>query len=121
MNFSGGFILPDTAMRAPDVSFLLHETLKRLKPSENEGFYKTCPDFVIELKSKSDSLKTLQHKLKEYIKNGCSLGWLIDSNERKVYVYDKSGSVTIHDNFSKPLKGKYFMNDFEVVLEEILK
>ena len=68
MNFPEDLFLPDTAMRAPDVSFLLHETLKRLKPSEKEGFYKTCPDFVIELKSKSDSLKTLQHKLKSTLK-----------------------------------------------------
>ncbi len=118
---SGGFILPDTAMRAPDVSFLQHETLKKLKPFEKEGFYKICPDFVIELKSKSDQLKFLQYKMREYIKNGSSLGWLIDTTERKVYVYDKNTSVTIHDDFSKPWKGKYFMSDFEIVLEEILK
>lgn len=118
---SGGFILPDTAMRAPDVTFVLHETLRKLKPSDKEGFYKVCPDFVIELKSKSDQLKFLQDKMREYIKNGCSLGWLIDANEKKVYVYDKNGSVTIHDSFSKPLKGKYFMSDFEIVPEEILK
>ena len=118
---SGGFVLPDTALRAPDVSFLLHETLNKLKPDAKEGFYKVCPDFVIELKSKSDRLTELQKKMQEYIKNGSSLGWLIDTFEKKVYAYDKDGSVTTHADFSKPLKGKYFMSDFELLPEDILK
>lgn len=118
---SGGFILPDTAMRAPDVSFLLHETLAKLSPEAKEGFYKVCPDFLIELRSKSDQLSMLQTKMQEYIKNGCTLGWLIDTFEKKVYVYDKDKSVTVHEDFSKPLKGKYFMSDFELLPERILK
>jgi Uma2 family endonuclease len=52
------------------------------------------PDFVIELRSKSDSLETLQAKLQEYIDNGVRLGWLIDRQQRQAFVYREDGSVT---------------------------
>jgi Uma2 family endonuclease len=118
---SGGFILPDTSMRAPDVSLVLNEKLNRLSEKEKTGFYKACPDFLIELKSKSDQLKTFQEKMNGYIENGCSFGWLIDIDESKVYDYDKDGSISIHTDFNIPLKGKYFMQKFEINLAETLK
>ena len=45
------------------------------------------PDFVIELRSETDRLSTLQAKLKEYIDNGVRLAWLIDPMSKKVHVY----------------------------------
>jgi len=58
-------------------------------PSEEQKarFLPLRPDFVIELRSPSDSLKILQDKLQEYIDNGAQLGWLLDPLDRRVYVY----------------------------------
>jgi len=117
---SSGFILPDKAMRSPDFSFILHENLKKLKPSQKKGFYKICPDFVLELRSETDLQETLRVKMREYIRNGASLGWLIDPIDKVVVIYDKNGSVTEFKDFRKPLKGKYFLGDFEIVLQKIL-
>lgn len=48
---------------------------------------------MIELRSPSDRLKTLQTKMEEYIENGAELGLLIDPSERKVYLYRPGSAV----------------------------
>lgn len=45
------------------------------------------PDFVLELRSKTDSLKELQAKIQEYLDNGASLGWLINIQGQTVKIY----------------------------------
>jgi Uma2 family endonuclease len=60
---------------------------ERLSTAEREGFPPLCPDFVAELRSPSDDLSALQAKLEEYMANGAQLGWLIDPDDRRVYVY----------------------------------
>lgn len=84
---SGGFILPNGAIRSPDVSWLKKSRLSLLTPEQKRRFLPLCPDFVIELRSPSDSLQTLQNKMQEYRDNGASLGWLIDPEQRQVYIF----------------------------------
>ncbi|MCC3436497.1 MAG: Uma2 family endonuclease [Microcoleus sp. PH2017_05_CCC_O_A] len=74
---SGGFILPNGANRSPDASWVSRERLEALTPKQRKGFVPLCPDFVVELRSASDSLSTLQTKMREYIDNGARLGWLM--------------------------------------------
>src|SRR5437763_8524997 len=74
---SAGFILPNKAMRAPDVSWVLKTRLTRLTKKEIKKFLPLCPDFVLELRSESDSISVLKAKLEEYIANGARLGWLL--------------------------------------------
>src|SRR5687768_6879843 len=117
---SAGFILPSKAMRSPDFSFILHENLKKLTPAQKKGFYQICPDFVLELRSETDLQETLRDKMKEYLQNGATIGWLIDPIDKIVVVYDKDSSVSEFKDFDKPLKGKYFLSDFEITLSKIL-
>jgi len=84
---STGFVLPNGAMRSPDAAWLRHSRWERLRPDQKQTFIPLCPDFVIELRSGTDSLQALQDKLQEYIQNGALLGWLIDPHYRRVYVY----------------------------------
>src|SRR5437667_2311475 len=81
------FILPNRAGRAPDLSWVRNERWNALTEKEQEQFPPLCPDFVVELRSKTDRLKTLQAKMEEYIANGAQLGWLIDPIARKVHIY----------------------------------
>lgn len=66
---------------------VVRERLAALDASQMEHFIPLCPDFVIELRSPSDRLDTLQSKLEEYVANGARLGWLIDPTDVTVYVY----------------------------------
>lgn len=83
-----------------------------------ERFARIAPDFVIELRSKSDNLEKLQNKMKEYIENGVRLGWLIDPLEQKVHIYRVNGEVEILENAEK-VSGEDVLNGFELDLSEI--
>ena len=84
---STGYILPNGAKRSPAASWVLRSRLTTLTPEQKRKFLPLCPDFVIELRSPSDSLADTQDKMAEYRDNGTRLGWLIDAAERRVHVY----------------------------------
>ena len=90
---SGGFILPNGAARSPDLAWVRRSRWDALTQEEQERFPLLCPDFVVELRSRTDGLSMLQSKMQEYIENGAQLGWLIDPLERKVYVYRQEAPV----------------------------
>ncbi len=81
------FTLPDGSKRGPDASWIAKERWEALSKEDREAFAPICPDFVIELRSRSDRLTDLKQKMNDYIANGVRLGWLIDPYERQVYVY----------------------------------
>jgi Uma2 family endonuclease len=84
---STGFLLPNGAERSPDLAWVKRERWDALTEEQRQKFAPLCPDFVIELRSPSDRLDELQAKMVEYVDNGALLGWLIDPEERRVYVY----------------------------------
>ena len=61
--------------------------MEQLSKDDREGYPPICPDFVVELRSKTDRLLDLQRKMEEYIDNGARLGRLIDPLNRTVHVY----------------------------------
>lgn len=87
------FRLPNGAKRSPDLSWVRRDRWEALTVEERRKFPPLCPDFVVELRSPSGVLVTLQAKMEEYLANGAQLGWLIDPEERKVYVYRPSVPV----------------------------
>ncbi|MBP0030698.1 Uma2 family endonuclease [Roseofilum reptotaenium CS-1145] len=81
------FQLPNGGDRSPDAAWIPLEKWEVLTPEQQEKFPPICPDFVIELRSPSDSLKRLQDKMQEYMDNGTQLGWLINPQNRQVEIY----------------------------------
>ena len=85
---SAGFTLPNGAVRSPDASWIALERWELLTADQKEeGFAPICPDFVVELRSKHDSLRKLKIKMREYISQGARLGWLIDPKSKCVTIY----------------------------------
>ncbi len=90
---SVGFLLPNGAMRSPDASWVRRERWTALSADQREKFPPLCPDFVVELRSPSDRLSVLQRRLRELMRNGAQLGWLIDPRRRSVHLYRSGESV----------------------------
>ncbi|MGC1525373.1 MAG: Uma2 family endonuclease, partial [Phormidesmis sp.] len=75
---STGFKLPNGATRSPDASWVSQERWDAMSAEQKqETFAPVCPDFVVELRSESDTLNALQEKMREYMDNGARLGWLL--------------------------------------------
>jgi Uma2 family endonuclease len=70
---NGGFVLLNGAMRSPDASWVRRERLTNLTAAQKQKFLPLCPDFVVELRSPTDSLAALQAKMQEYLEN--ARGW----------------------------------------------
>jgi len=90
---SVGFILPSGALRSPDASWIRKERWDALSADQRERFLPLCPDFVVELRSPSDRQSILQRRLRELIRNGAQLGWLIDPRRRSVHLYRPGEAV----------------------------
>jgi Uma2 family endonuclease len=86
-NSNGGFSLPDGSVRAPDASWLSSEKWNTLTRDQRAKFIPFCPEFLIELRSPSDSLADLQSKMSEWIANGAQLAWLIDPQRKLATIY----------------------------------
>jgi Uma2 family endonuclease len=112
------FTMPNGARRSPDVSWIKRERWEALSDSKRQEESRIVPDFVIELRSATDSIKVLQSKMREYIENGVKLGWLIDPKNRKVYVYRSNQDVEILDNPQK-LLGEDILVGFELNVQAI--
>ncbi|MCF4966773.1 Uma2 family endonuclease [Nostoc sp. CMAA1605] len=89
------FRLPNGAKRSPDAAWVQLSRWEALTPEEREKFPPLVPDFLIELRSKSDRLKTLQDKMQEYLENGLRLGWLINPQDGEVEIYRQGQTKTI--------------------------
>jgi Uma2 family endonuclease len=94
------------------------EKWNALSPSEKQKFSRVVPDFVIELRSPSDSLQDLQNKMTEYLENGVQIGWLIDPLEQKVHIYRKGGGVEVLEN-PEMVSGEDVLNGFELNVRQI--
>ena len=95
---STGFTLPNGGTVSPDISWVKLERWNALSKEQRTKFAPIVPDFVVELRSPSDSLKDLQKKMQQYIDNGVRLAWLIDRKQRRVYIYRPDVSVQQLDN-----------------------
>jgi len=114
-----GFYLPNGAMRNPDAAWIGKERLKNIDKDELDKFPRLVPDFIGELKSKSDRIQDLKEKMKEWMFNGCRLGWLIDADEEVVYVYEGNNNERLHKGFDADLSGEPVLKGFSFILSEL--
>ncbi|CBN58634.1 MULTISPECIES: Uma2 family endonuclease [Kamptonema] len=90
---SGGFILPnpDADLRAPDVSFVKAEKLKRSQRS----FVQLVPDLMVEIKSKTDRIKLIVEKIESFLALGSQVGLLVDPDKETVTIYRLTGEPVV--------------------------
>lgn len=115
---SGGFTLPNGAVRSPDAAWIKKKRWLKIDRNLRKKFAPICPDFVVELRSETDSLQILQNKMQEYINNGAELGWLIDPIQQKVYIYRPNTDV---EKLKNPvsLDGENVLSGFVLELQDL--
>jgi len=117
-NSSTGFKLPNQAERSPDASWISLARIELIPIEQRRQFLPLCPDLVVELRSPTDSLKTLQEKMQEFLGNGCQLGWLIDPPRKYVEIYRPNQAVEILKSPAS-LSGETILPGFILDLSEV--
>ena len=92
---TGRYLLPNRARRAPDAAWIRRERVEALPESDIRNIPYLVPDFVVEVRSKSNSLRRLKAKMEEYLANGVKLGWLLDEEKQGAYVYRPGAEVQV--------------------------
>jgi Uma2 family endonuclease len=113
-----GFTLPDGSMRMPDAAWVEAARWDVLSAEEKDGFSPLCPDFVIELRSKTDSLPVLEAKMAMWIANGAEVGWLIDPERKVVEIYRRGRAMEVLEDPSW-VQGDGPVAGFELVMERV--
>ncbi|HEV7404795.1 MAG TPA: Uma2 family endonuclease [Chthoniobacteraceae bacterium] len=118
LDSSIGYILQNNAVRSPNLSWVTKERLRAVPKSERARFPHLCPDFVLELRSKTDSMREVKRKMAEYIACGARLGWLINPPKRQIFVYRPDAPVEeFHDPES--LSGEAVLPGFVLQLADL--
>jgi Uma2 family endonuclease len=117
---NAGFTLPNGAVRSPDASWVPAVQWNVLSLEQQEKFAHVCPAFVVELRSKTDSLKVLLVKMEEYRVNGTALGWLLSCDDETAYIFraGQTGYETL-EGFERELSGEDVLAEFELDLRKL--
>ncbi len=84
---SSRFHLPSGDIRGPGAAWLTQEHYDVQTSLQQETVIEGAPAFVVEIRSRTDNLRPLQNKMQLWMAGGSRLGWLIDTRNRRVYVY----------------------------------
>lgn len=109
---STGYTLPNGAVRSPDASWISHGRLAFVAPESRERFIHAVPEFVAEIRSKSDRPKTIREKMQEYLECGVLLGWYIDVPGQFTEIYRTGSEAEIVQGFDKVLSGENILPGF---------
>ena len=81
------FRLPTGEVRGPDAAWITQEHYDAQTPIQRQTVIEGAPAFVVEIRSRTDNLRPVQEKMALWMGGGSRLGWLIDTQTRRVYVY----------------------------------
>jgi Uma2 family endonuclease len=110
------FNLPGGGDRSPDAAWIKLERWESLTLQQQEKFPPLCPDFIIELRSRTDRLKPLQQKMQEYLDSGLRLGWLINPQDQQVEIY-RPGQVVEMLPYPVTLSGEDVLPGFTLTVQ----
>ena len=113
------FRLPSGAQYMPDAAWISQERFENLTDLEQRGSINGAPDFVIELHSRSDSLRAGLAKMQEWMDAGVRMGWYIQPYRRRVYVYRAGQEVEVLEN-PETLSGEALMPGFVLEVRRLI-
>jgi Uma2 family endonuclease len=111
------FRLPGGGDRSPDAAWVELSRWQTLAPEQRQKFPPIAPDFVIELRSRTDSLPMLHEKMQEYMDSGVKLGWLFNPQDQQVEIY-RQGQAKVIFSLPTQLSGEDILPGFSLEVEQ---
>ncbi|WNZ43839.1 Uma2 family endonuclease [Leptolyngbya boryana CZ1] len=114
------FRLPNGGSRSPDAAWVELSRWQALTPEQRKKFPPIAPDFVIELRSATDNLATLQEKMQEYLESGVRLGWLLNPQDQQVEIYRQGQEKEVR-SLPTLLSGETVLPGFELQVDRFIE
>ena len=105
------FRLPSGAVYIPDAAWINQERYDALRSSEYTSTIPGAPDFVVEVRSRTDNVADGLSKMQEWMEGGARLGWYVDPYQRKVHVFRAEQPTEILDD-PETLSGEGVLQGF---------
>jgi Uma2 family endonuclease len=104
------------AVRSPDAAWVERSRWEALTPEQRQKFPPIAPDFVIELRSRTDALEPLQEKMQEFVDSGVKLGWMFNPQDQQVEIYRQGQEKEIRP-LPTQLSGEQILPGFELSVD----
>lgn len=117
---SASFDLPDGSTCKADGAWVSIKKHNQLSEEERKHIPLLVPDFVMEVRSQTDSLAKLRRKMEQvWMANGVQVAWLIDPLRGTAWIYRKGGEVEAFKKFEGILTVGELMPGFELDLKDL--
>ncbi len=101
-------------VRAPDVSFLRAERVRRIDP---DRYIEGAPDLAVEVVSPGESAQDLAEKVRQYLAAGAHAVWVVYPKTREVHVFRRSSAAVLTQN--DVLEAPELLPGFSVPVSEL--
>lgn len=92
------FSLPSGAQYVPDAAWITQERYDALRGGDYRSTIPGAPDFVVEVRSRTDRVAAGLAKMREWLDGGARLGWYIDQYERRVHIFRAGQEIEVLDD-----------------------
>jgi Uma2 family endonuclease len=113
------FKLPGGGDRSPDAAWVELSRWQALTSEQRRKFPPIAPDFVIELRSRTDSLSMLHEKMQEYMDSGVKLGWLFNPQDQQVEIYRQGQEKEVR-SLPTQLSGETVLPEFTLQVDRFI-
>jgi Uma2 family endonuclease len=108
---------PDT-VRAPDAAFVRTE---RIPEGGMMGFFPGAPDLAVEILSPTDRASEVQAKVDAWLSAGCSIVWVIDSQNRVLHSHYRANNFVTVLTPKDTLTAEELLPGFSLPLAELFQ
>ena len=113
------FQLPSGAVYIPDAAWITQERHDARRAGEYTSTVPGAPDFVVEVRSRTDNVAAGLAKMEEWMDGGARLGWYIDPYERRVHIYRPAQPAAVLDN-PETLSGEDLLPGFALQVRRLV-
>ncbi|MCT7962024.1 Uma2 family endonuclease [Laspinema sp. D1] len=103
----------------PDVSVFVWARIPRDENGEIANIFTAPPNWLIEILSPEQSQTKVTKKILHALKHGTQMGWLIDPQEKTIFVYSPQQQTEVFDELEQQIPVPAFASDLRLTVAEI--
>lgn len=113
------FRLTSGAIYIPDAAWINQDRYDALRSSDYTSIIPGAPDFVVEVRSRTDNVADGLSKMQEWMDGGAQLGWYIDPYERRVHIFRSGKPAEVSDD-PQTLSGEDVLQGFVFEIRRLI-